>query len=156
MFFDRWGPASLEINDTLKRVDEVDEDDGHKIFKMEVNFPWPLWNRIMIVTLYPATDLADGEQQCWFSCVGNEAMKEKHFTEDDAKNFVLASQNIGGWLLKPIKDADGNVTGTHMMFANAASVGGIIPDAVTNSQVPKSVAAMTQGTIAWVRKNKGS
>ena len=72
------------------------------------------------------------------------------------QNFVLASQNLGGWLLKPIKDADGNVTGTHMMFANAASVGGIIPDAVTNSQVPKSVAAMTQGTIAWVRKNKGS
>lgn len=45
-------------------------------------------------------------------------MKAKHFTADDEKNFVLGSQGIGGWILTPIKDESGNVTGTHMMFAN--------------------------------------
>ena len=30
MFFDNWGPASAEINETCVRVDEVDQEEGHK------------------------------------------------------------------------------------------------------------------------------
>ena len=91
VFFENWGPASLEINDTLTRVEECDVDDGHKVYKMELKFPWPLWQRIMIVTLYPKLDQEDGSQICFFSCVGNDAMKEKHFTEADKSNYVLAT-----------------------------------------------------------------
>ena len=82
-FFDNWAAASVEINDTCKRVDKCDEEEGHDIYKMEINFPWPLWNRLMILALYKRYDQENGEQICFFSCAGNEAMKEKHFDEND-------------------------------------------------------------------------
>ena len=121
---------------------------------MEVNFPWPIWNRIQIVTLYPKPDQENEEQICFFSSKGNETQTEKYFTEDDKKNFVLMTQSIGGWILTPIKDGDGNVIATNMKFAQASDVGGYLPDAIVNSQVPAAVASMTAGTIEWVRKNK--
>merc|ERR1711920_145281 len=79
VFFDNWGPASVEINETCKRVDKCDEEEGHDIYKMEVNFPWPLWNRLMILALYKRYDQPNGEIICFFADYGNEAMKEKHF-----------------------------------------------------------------------------
>ena len=56
VFFDNFAPASVEINETCKRVDKCDEEEGHDVYKMEVNFPWPLWNRLMIITLYKRYD----------------------------------------------------------------------------------------------------
>ena len=86
-FFDRWPEASVEINEKCKRVDKCDEEEGYNVYKMEVNFPWPLWNRLFILTLYPKYDQENEEQICFFSCEGNEAMKEKHWTKEDEKNF---------------------------------------------------------------------
>ena len=132
-FFENWAPASVEINDTVKRVDKCDEEEGHDVYKMEINFPWPLWNRLMILTLYKRLDQPDGSQICFFSCDGNDAMKEKHFDENDKKNFVLGTQPIGGWILTPIKNEAGEVTGTNMMFANSANVQGNVPATIVNS-----------------------
>ena len=56
VFFDRWAEASVEINPECSRCDPVDEEGGFKVHKMEVVMPWPLWNRIQIVTLYPKPD----------------------------------------------------------------------------------------------------
>ena len=67
---------------------------------------------------------------------------------------MLATQPIGGWILQPIKNEAGEVTGTRMLFANQVNIAGNVPAAVVNSTVPKSVAQACQGTIAYVRKNK--
>ena len=133
MFFDAWGPASVEINDTCLRVDEVDQEDGHKVVKMELKFPWPLWNRLMILTLYPRYDQENDEQIFFFASHGNDAMKAKHWTETDEKNYQYATQPIGGWILTPLKDEAGTVTGTHMWFINCANVGGNIPESLVTS-----------------------
>ena len=45
VFFERWSEASVEINPECKSCPEVDEEEGFKVYKMEVNMPWPLWNR---------------------------------------------------------------------------------------------------------------
>ena len=79
VFFDNWAEASVEINDTCKRVEKCDEEGEHVTYKMEINFPWPLWNRLMIITLYKRYDQENGEQICFFSCMDNDAMKQKHF-----------------------------------------------------------------------------
>ena len=61
VFFENWAKASEEINDTVKRVDLLENEEGFDVYKMEISFPWPLWNRLMIVTLYPKPDQADGQ-----------------------------------------------------------------------------------------------
>ena len=99
---------------------------------MHVKFPWPLWARKQIVTLYPKPDQANDETILLFSSQANEKLEEKYFTEEDKKNFVLMRTLIGCWILTPIKDESGTVTGTHMWFANASNTGGIVPEAIQN------------------------
>ena len=133
-FFDDWGPASCAVNpDSCLRVDEVDQEEGHKVVKMELKFPWPLWNRLMILTLYPRYDQENEEQIFFFASHGNDTMKAKHWTDHDEKNYQYATQPIGGWILTPIKDGSGAITGTHMWFINCANVGGNIPEALVTS-----------------------
>ena len=55
--------------------------------KMELKFPWPLWNRLMILTLYPRYDQENDEQIFFFASHGNDTMKAKHWTDHDEKNY---------------------------------------------------------------------
>ena len=154
MFFNDWGPASVEINDTCLRVDEVDQEGGYKVVKMECKFPWPMWNRMFILTLYPKFDQENEEQIFFFASHGNEAMKTKHWTEYDTKNYCYATQPIAGWILTPIKEGD-KVVATHMWFINCVNVGGNIPDSMVQSNIPSSIGESMTGTAAWLRKKKG-
>lgn len=152
VFFERWAEASVEVNPDVQSVDQISEEEGYKIFCMHIKFPWPLWARKEYVTLYTKTN---GEEEiCIFSSKANEAVEEKFFTAEDKNNFVLMKQMIGAWILTPIKDESGAVVATNMKFANASDTGGIIPTAVTDRFVPAAVAAMTSGTIEWVRSQQ--
>ena len=67
---------------------------------------------------------------------------------------MLGSQFIGGWILKPVKDEAGTVTGTNMLFCNSVSVNGNVPAFITNSQLPQAVVDSIKGTTAWVKAKK--
>ena len=80
-----------------------------------------------IATVYPFFDREDGEQIYIFSCTGNEELKEKHFTAADKKKLVLATQYVGGWIIKPVKDDSGNVIGSNLLYLNSSDANGNIP-----------------------------
>ena len=62
-FFARWheGPGK-EANTSLNNVEYLEDVDGFKVCKLEVSAPWPIWNRVIIITFYPSFDREDGEQ----------------------------------------------------------------------------------------------
>ena len=122
--------------------------------KMVVDTPWPIWNRCLISTFYNHFDNEDGSQVTLFSCIGNEEQKEKHFTATDKSNFVLAVQYVGGWIIKPIKNEAGEVTGSDMKYLNSSDACGNIPQFIQKSEGPKTAIDPVVGTIKWVKERK--
>lgn len=55
-FGPRWAEASVESNGVLEKVDDLEEIEGHKVVKLHLKMPWPLWSRNLINTLYPRLD----------------------------------------------------------------------------------------------------
>merc|ERR1712083_457776 len=153
-FFERWHEVGCEANDILKESTLVDEVEGLKVCKIIVKTPWPIWNRCLINTFYPFFDREDGSQIFFFSCNGNDELKEKHFTKKDKKNFVLALQFVGGWIISPIKDEAGNVTGSNLKYLNSSDAKGNIPQFIQKSEGPKTAVQPVVGTIDWIRKQK--
>ena len=107
----------------------------------------------MINCHYLWLDHEGGEQICLFSCTGNEDLKEKHFSAKDKKNFVLATQFVGGWIISPVKDEQGNVTGSNLKYLNSSDAGGNIPQFIQKHEGPKTAIDPVIGTIKWVREN---
>ena len=89
-----------------------------------------------------------------FSCQGNDEQKAKYFTAQDKKNFVLATQYVGGWIASPLKDDQGNVTATNLKYVNSSDAAGNIPKFIQKSEGPKTAIQPIIGTIEWIRKNK--
>ena len=93
-FFTRYHEkeVGLAANEGVLESQELCEEvEGNRVIKMEAGCPWPIWNRVLISTFYMRLDQPNGEQIMLFSCQGNEEMKEKYFTAEDKKNFVLAT-----------------------------------------------------------------
>ena len=92
-FLTRWAEpeVGMAANHLLNKVEKVDQVEGYEVCKVEVKIPWPLWNRVMINTHYPCLENENGEVIYFFSCTGNDELKEKHFSAADKKNFVLAT-----------------------------------------------------------------
>ena len=89
-----------------------------------------------------------------FSCDHNEEQKEKHFSEKDKKNYVMANQYVGGWIASPIKDESGEVVATHLKYVNSSSANGNIPQFVQKSEGPKTAIKPIIGTIKWVKESQ--
>ena len=119
---------------------------------MIMNCPWPLWNRMLISTFYNHFEQDDGSLICLFSCVGNEELKAKHFDDNCKANYVLATQHVGAWIIKPVKNEAGEVTGSSMVYLNSSDAGGNIPGFVQKSEGPSTAVDPVIGTIQWLRK----
>jgi hypothetical protein len=52
--------------------------------------PWPLWKRITISARYPIVNFRDSEHLFVLSERGAEASIKKNFSEEEAKDHVLA------------------------------------------------------------------
>ena len=92
-FLTRWAEpeVGMAANPILKKVETVDQVEGFDVCKVEIKIPWPLSNRVMINTHYPRLENENGEVIFFFSCIGNEDLKEKYFTDADKKKLVLAT-----------------------------------------------------------------
>ena len=92
-FFNRWPEkeVGLKANSSLKDCLLVEETDGCPVVKIIVNTPWPIWNRCIIGTIYLRFDQKNGDQILVFSCEHNEEQKEKYFSAEDKKKYVLAN-----------------------------------------------------------------
>ena len=91
-FLVRWDEVGLEANKRLTKIELVDEVEGNKVCKVQVKTPWPIWRRVLINTHYgPNLDAETGELIMLFSDQGNEELKQKHFSANDKKNYVLAT-----------------------------------------------------------------
>ena len=49
------------------------------------------------------------------------------FSAKEKKDLVVADVLMSGWWVKPVKDGDGNVTGTEMLYMSQINAGGNIP-----------------------------
>ena len=66
---------------------------------------------------------------------------------------MLATQHVGGWIVSPLKDGDGNVTATNLKYVNSSDAGGNIPKFIQTREGPKTAIAPIVGTIDWIRNN---
>ena len=151
-FFENWEKHGKEANPILNDVIYCETTpEGQKVNKIIVKTPWPIWNRCLISAFYTHFDQEDGSQVCLFSCIGNEEQKEKYFTEEDKKNYVLAIQHVGGWIVKPIKNESGEVIGSDMKYLNSSDACGNIPQFIQKSEGPKTAIDPILGTVKWAR-----
>ena len=79
--------------------------------------PWPLSNRVMFSTRFIELDV-DGGHMCLFSADGNGRYVEECMTAKEKKDLVVAHVFVSGWWVKPIRDAEGNVTASEMLYMN--------------------------------------
>jgi hypothetical protein len=49
------------------------------------------------------------------------------FTEEDQKDFALATCFVAGWEFLPVLDSEGNLIGTQIFYVSNADAGGNIP-----------------------------
>ena len=91
----------------------------------------------MFSTRYMEFDV-DGGHMMLFSSETNERYSndEACFTKKEKKDLVVATVFMSGWWAQPVKDADGNVTGTRLLYMSQIDAGGNIPTFVQNAKGP--------------------
>ena len=67
---------------------------------------------------------------------------------------MLATLFFSAWEVKPVKDADGKVIGTHAYYAYKAEAGGSIPTFLQNYQGPKTANDSLRGAVKYLREKK--
>ena len=68
----------------------------------------------------------------------NEEYVAKYFTDNKAcKGLVLSTLFLSAWHVSPIKDGEGNITGTHVYYLYSADANGSIPQMIQNKTGPK-------------------
>ena len=70
-FIEQWDTVGIQSNETIKRGGKVATDDGVDTIICEAHAPWPIWNRVMLVTKYMDLDV-DGSHMMLTSSDGNE------------------------------------------------------------------------------------
>ena len=62
-FFTRWHEkdVGLAANNVLENAELVDEVEGNRVCKVQIKTPWPIWNRVIVPTLYMRLDQPEGE-----------------------------------------------------------------------------------------------
>ena len=153
-FFDNWDTLGAGANDTIESLSKVGSDDGVDTMKVVAKAPWPISNRIMFSTRYLESE--DGGHMMLFCSAGNEryAADEAIFTAKEKKKLVVATVFCSGWWVKPVKNAEGAVTGTNMLYYSCIEAGGNIPTFVQNSQGPKTALNSIKGAVAWAKASK--
>ena len=155
-FFERWGEVGASANDTVESITHCGSDEGVDIFKVVAIAPWPISNRVMFSTRYLELDV-DGGHIMLFCSDGNERYMndEAIFPAKEKKKLVVAAVHLSGWWVKPVKNDQNEIIGTHMLYYSAIDAGGNIPTFVQNSQGPKTALNSIKGAVAWAKANKG-
>ena len=99
--------------------------------------PWPLWKRITISARYPIVNFRDSEHLFVLSERGAEPSIKQNFSEEDAKDHVLAQLFVAGWHFAPVRSSEGEVVGTRVIYLICADSGGAIPQVVQDMVGPK-------------------
>eukprot|EP00354_Favella_ehrenbergii_P001977 CAMPEP_0170468572 /NCGR_PEP_ID=MMETSP0123-20130129/11700_1 /TAXON_ID=182087 /ORGANISM="Favella ehrenbergii, Strain Fehren 1" /LENGTH=165 /DNA_ID=CAMNT_0010735171 /DNA_START=110 /DNA_END=607 /DNA_ORIENTATION=- len=116
-FFETWDRVGAEANATIESLVKIGTDEGVDTIKVIAKTPWPLSNRVMFSTRYLELEV-DGGHMMLFSADGNQRYIDdvNIFTAKEKKDLVIAHNFMSGWWVKPVKDGEGNVTGTHMLY----------------------------------------
>jgi hypothetical protein len=61
---------------------------------------------------------------------GAESTIKKNFTEEEAKEYVLATLTIAGWKFSAVRSVDGTIIGTKVNYLICADAGGSIPQTI--------------------------
>jgi len=110
----------------------------------------------MFTCKYEDFDKGNGQHCLYMSSKLNEPFVEKYFANTkDAKDKVLATLFISAWQIDPIKDAQGNVVGSHAFYVYHADSGGSIPSMLSNSKGPGIAIDALQGAVKFLKKKKG-
>ena len=125
-FMENWDTVGADANKTIESIVKVGTDGGVDTLKIVAKTPWPLSNRVMFSTRYMEFDV-DGGHMMLFSADGNQRFIEDCLTAKEKKDLVVAHVFMSGWWVKPVKDAEGNVTATEMLYMSQIDAGGNIP-----------------------------
>jgi hypothetical protein len=127
---DNWATCSNKLNPLIQSAVELEPVQGYNIGKAIADVPWPLWKRVTISARYSIPNFKDGEHMFILSERGAEPTIQKNFTEDDAKEYVLARLTIAGWRFIPQRSEDGKIVGSRVIYLICADAGGSIPKTV--------------------------
>ena len=145
-----------KFNDLASSVTTVDSVEGKDVLKVVLDFPWPLWNRLMVTVKYVQLNEGDGKDShlLILSEEGNQDLLGKHVSADDRKNFVIARNFLTAWLIKPISDDSGTVIGSRVQYLASLDVGGSVPSFVQDSQTPDTAYDSVFGLVQHVKAKK--
>lgn len=126
-FINNWAVCSLVVNKMIKSAVELEPIQGYNIGKAIADTPWPLSNRITISARYPIINFRDNEHLFVLSERGAEASIKANFSDEEAKDHVLAKLSVAGWHFAAVRSPEGKVIGTRVIYLICADAGGSIP-----------------------------
>jgi len=68
---------------------------------------------------------------------GAEASIKQNFSEEEAKDHVLAQLFVAGWQFQPVRSSEGEVVGARVLYLICADAGGSIPQVIQDMVGPK-------------------
>ena len=117
MFIEQWDTIGIQSNASILRGGKVATDNGVDTIICEAHAPWPISNRITLVTKYMDLDI-DGSHMMLTSSDGNQRYLDDPniYTQKDKDKLVLAYMYQSGFWVKPLKDAEGNTVATNIII----------------------------------------
>lgn len=99
---------------------------GFRTIHQRIEMPILMSNRSLFTTYYDIDGLQPGEYQFISSSWGNEAYQLKY--SKLAGRDVIAQLNLNYIGIRPVKNAQNEITGTHVQQVQSVSMNGMIPD----------------------------
>ena len=113
-----------------------------------------MWKRITISARYSIPNFNDGEHMFILSERGAEQAIKKNFSEEEAKDHVLARLTIAGWRFIPVRSAEGTIVGSRILYLICADAGGSIPKTIQDMVGPKQAKQMVKNLYAFIKQRE--
>ena len=148
---DNWAQCSNKLNPLISSAVELEPSQGYNIGKAIADVPWPLWKRVTISARYPIKNFNNGGNMFILSERGAQSTIKKNFTEEEAKEYVLARLTIAGWRFIQVRSPEGNIVGTRVLYLICADAGGSIPKTIQDMVGPKQAKQMVKNLYAFIK-----
>ena len=154
-FMENFSSVWVDAKPNLEEVTVLESADDREGLKLVISMPFPLQDRCMFVYKY-FVNRDDDEYMIILSNFDTETLLEKHVTEEDAENYVIAQNFLQGYWVKPIRDEGGKVTGSGLRYFFSCDVGGLVPQFMQQSILPKYSLDSAKHLIEYIEEQKGS
>lgn len=155
-FLEDFAKAFPQTNPMVRTVVSLEQSKDREALKSILKFPFPLSDRIMVHWKYLKLNRSPNEHMLIISERENEGILERHLTQEEKKNFVLARTFLCVYWIKPIHDENGKVVGSTVKYAFSGDTGGAIPALIQKAVGPKTALDSVRGLLKYVGLERSS